>query len=150
MRRGLMADHWRELLGMAVVLLVLRPAAMLLQTWSPTRRSTPGMTNLVRWQNHWHVVRQSWTFFQNDFAGRIANRVMQTGPSLRESVVNSTNAVWYIIVYGASAIILLARADWRLAMPMLVWFFGYGAMLRFFVPRHARPLPRDVARCARR
>ena len=47
----------------------------------------PGLTNLMRWQSHWHVVRQSWTFFQNDFAGRIANRVMQTGPALRESVV---------------------------------------------------------------
>ena len=45
----------------------------------------PGLANLIRWQNHWHVVRQSWTFFQNDFAGRIANRVMQTGPALRES-----------------------------------------------------------------
>ena len=44
----------------------------------------PSFTNLIRWQNHWHVVRQSWTFFQNDFAGRIANRVMQTGPALRE------------------------------------------------------------------
>ena len=63
----------------------------------------PGLTNMIRWQNHWHVVRQSWTFFQNDFAGRIANRVMQTGPALRESVVLSFDAVWYIIVYGTSA-----------------------------------------------
>ena len=70
----------------------------------------PGFTNLVRWQNHWHVVRQSWSFFQNDFAGRIANRVMQTGPSLRESVVSGINAVWYILVYGTIALGLLARA----------------------------------------
>ena len=48
----------------------------------------PGLSNMIRWQNHWHVVRQSWTFFQNDFAGRIANRVLQTGPALRESVVH--------------------------------------------------------------
>ena len=130
-----MAEHWRELVGMAVVLLVLRPAAILLRVLVTNQAINAGMTNLIRWQNHWHVVRQSWTFFQNDFAGRIANRVMQVGPSLRESVVNSTNAVWYIIVYGASAITLLARIDWRLAMPMLAWFFGYGAMLRFFVPR---------------
>ena len=62
---------------------------------------------MIRWQNHWHVVRQSWTFFQNDFAGRIANRVMQTGPALRESVVMSFDAAWYIVVYGSSALILL-------------------------------------------
>ena len=67
----------------------------------------PGLTNMIRWQNHWHVVRQSWTFFQNDFAGRIANRVMQTGPSLRESLVMAFDAAWYIIVYGSSALVLL-------------------------------------------
>ena len=80
-------------------------------------------------------MRQSWGFFQNDFAGRIANRVMQVGPSLRESIVASTNAVWYIVVYGTSAVALLARTDWRLALPMLGWFAGYTLLLRLFVPR---------------
>jgi ATP-binding cassette subfamily B multidrug efflux pump len=90
---------------------------------------------LVRWQNHWHVVRQGWTFFQNDFAGRIANRVVQTGPSLRESVVQATNAVWYILVYGGSAIVLLTLRDVRLAAPVVVWFAAYAVLLRIFVPR---------------
>ena len=80
----------------------------------------PGLTNLVRWQNHWHVVRQGWTFFQNDFAGRIAARVMQTGPALRESVVLSVAGIWYILVYGTTAILLLSAADWRLAVPIVV------------------------------
>jgi ATP-binding cassette, subfamily B, multidrug efflux pump len=95
----------------------------------------PGMTNMIRWQNHWHVVRQSWTFFQNDFAGRIANRVIQTGPSLRESVVNAFDAAWYIIVYGSSAVALLGATNWRLTVPMLLWFAGYAGMLSYFVPR---------------
>ena len=56
----------------------------------------PGATSLIRWQSHWHVVRQSWPFFQNDFAGRIANRVMQTANALRESAMSSIRAVWYI------------------------------------------------------
>ena len=51
----------------------------------PTRRSRRTSRNMIRWQSHWHVVRQSWAFFQNDFAGRIANRVMQTGPAIRET-----------------------------------------------------------------
>ena len=128
-------DHWHELAGMAVVMVVLRPASLLLRVLITNQAIASGLMNLVRWQNHWHVVRQSWTFFQNDFAGRIANRVMQTGPSLRESVVSATNAVWYIIVYGTSAVLLLAHIDPRLAIPMLVWFVAYGLMLRYFVPR---------------
>ena len=129
------ADHWHEMLGMAAVMLVFRPAALLLRVLTTNQTINAGMTNMIRWQSHWHVVRQSWNFFQNDFAGRIANRVMQTGPSLRESVVSATNAVWYIIVYGASAILLLANIDPQLAVPMLVWVCGYALMLRYFVPR---------------
>ena len=133
--RDLLAGHAPELGVMALVLLVLRPSALVLQNLITNQALAPGLTNLIRWQNHWHLVRQSWTFFQNDFAGRIANRVMQTGPSLRESMVQATTAVWYILVYGTSAIILLSRADWRLALPILAWFVIYASLLRVFVPR---------------
>ena len=90
---------------------------------------------MIRWQNHWHVVRQSWTFFQNDFAGRIANRVLQTGPALRESLVMAFDAAWYIIVYGSSALVLLGRLDWRLTLPHGDLVACYAVMLRYFVPR---------------
>jgi len=131
----LLRDNWPKLAGMAVVLLILRPSALLMQALITNQAIAPGLTNLIRWQSHWHVVRQSWAFFQNDFAGRIANRIMQTGPALRESVVAGTNAVWYILVYGGSAILLLARNDLRLAIPVLLWFCGYAVFLRYFVPR---------------
>ena len=131
----LFRDAWPQLLGMAAFLLVLRPAALLTQQLITNQAIAAGLTNLVRWQSHWHVVRQSWTFFQNDFAGRIANRVLQTGPSLRESIVSATNAAWYILVYGTGAAILLASADPVLALPILLWFAGYGLLLRVFVPR---------------
>src|SRR5262249_54969191 len=68
-------------------------------------------------------------------AGRIANRVMQTGPSLRESVVQGAHAVWYILVYGSSAVLLLGASDLRLAAPILLWFAAYAVVLRLFVPR---------------
>jgi ATP-binding cassette, subfamily B, multidrug efflux pump len=128
-------DSWPQLLGMALVLLIARPAAMLLQNLLTNQAIIPSFSNLIRWQSHWHVVRQSWTFFQNDFAGRIANRVMQTGPALRESVVSATNAVWYILVYGGGAILLLASNDARLAIPVVLWFCGYAVLLRWFVPQ---------------
>ncbi len=135
--------HW-QLLGMAAVMLIGRPVAMLLRNLVTNQAIIPGMTNRVRWQSHWHVVRQSWTFFQNDFAGRIANRVMQVGPALRESVVGTTNAVWYIIVYGGSAMLLLGRADPLLAIPIAAWFVCYVVLLRHFVPR-ARNRSRRVS-----
>ncbi|MSP97551.1 MAG: ABC transporter ATP-binding protein [Betaproteobacteria bacterium] len=90
---------------------------------------------LVRWQSHWHVVRQSLPFFQNDFAGRIANRVMQTANALRESVMSSIRAIFYILVYGISALVLMALSDWRLGVPTFLWFAGYVVFLRYFVPR---------------
>jgi len=126
---------WLHLIGMALVVLIARPVALLMQNVLTHNAIAANMTNLVRWQSHWHVVRQNWSFFQDDFAGRIANRVMQTGPSLRESIVVSINTVWYIIVYGTSAMVLLGSADARLAAPLAVWAVAYVLLLRYFVPR---------------
>src|SRR5580704_4522666 len=131
----LFATFWPILGGMAVVLLVLRPLALTMQNIMANQAIAANVTTLIRWQSHWHVVRQSWTFFQNDFAGRIANRVMQTGPAIRESLVALLTAVWYILVYGTSALLLLGAADPWLALPIVLWFALYLLMLRAFVPR---------------
>jgi ATP-binding cassette subfamily B multidrug efflux pump len=129
------AEHWHLLLLMALVLLVARPLALTAQNLIANQAIAANVANMIRWQNHWHVVRQSWAFFQNDFAGRIANKVMQTGPALRESLVSLLTAVWYIMVYGTSAILLLGSADPWLALPVVLWFAGYAVLLRIFVPR---------------
>ncbi|ONG53547.1 multidrug ABC transporter ATP-binding protein [Pseudoroseomonas deserti] len=131
----LLAGRWPELLGMALVLLLARPAAILAQNLIGQQAINASVTSMIRWQSHWHVVRQGWSFFQEDFAGRIANRVMQAGPALRESVVQSVNAVWYILVYGTGAVLYLASANAWLALPILVWFAAYCLLLRFIVPR---------------
>jgi ATP-binding cassette subfamily B multidrug efflux pump len=131
----LLATAWPWLLGMAGVLLVLRPAASTTQHLLMNQAIAANVSNRIRWQNHWHVSRQSWSFFQNDFAGRIATRVMQTGPAIRESLVSLLTAVWFILIYGTSSLILLASADRWLALPVLLWFAGYIVMLRVFVPR---------------
>jgi ATP-binding cassette subfamily B multidrug efflux pump len=143
-RATLLAEAWPQLLGMALFILILRPAAMLTQNLITNQAIAANVTNLVRWQSHWHVVRQSWSFFQNDFAGRIANRVMQTGPALRESIVASLNSVWYILVFGTSAIVLLSAADPRLSIPLLIWAAAYASLLRIFVPR-MRMRSKDVS-----
>jgi ATP-binding cassette, subfamily B, multidrug efflux pump len=131
----LLAQSLPMLGGMVFVLLVLRPAALTSQHLLMNQAIAANVSNRIRWQNHWQVVRQSWSFFQNDFAGRIAARVMQTGPAIRESLVSLLTAVWFILIYGTSSLILLASADRWLALPVLLWFAGYVGMLCFFVPR---------------
>ena len=142
-RQAALNDQWPLLVGMVALVLIVRPLVMLADVAIRHNALIPGATSLIRWQSHWHVVRQSWPFFQNDFAGRIANRVMQTANALRESVMSSIRAVWYIAVYGVSAFVLMALSDWRLGLPTLLWFVGYLVFLRYFVPRM-----RDLARAS--
>jgi ATP-binding cassette subfamily B multidrug efflux pump len=141
-RQAAIAEQWPMLLGMVALVLLVRPLAILADIAIRHNALIPGATSLIRWQSHWHVVRQSWPFFQNDFAGRIANRVMQTAHALRESTMASIRAVWYIAVYGVTAFTLMSVADWRLGLPTLVWFAGYVVFLRRFVPR-LRELARE-------
>ena len=134
-REAALAERWSLLAGMAAVVVLLRPLVIFADVAVRLNGVIPGATTLVRWQSHWQVVRQSWGFFQNDFAGRIANRVMQTAISLRESAMSGIRAVWYIAVYGVTAIVLMARSDWRIALPTLLWSAGYLLFLGHFVPR---------------
>ena len=134
-RKAALAAQAPLLTGMLVAVLIVRPLVLLVDVAIRQNALIPGVTSLIRWQSHWHVIRQGLPFFQNDFAGRIANRVMQTAMALRESVMSAIRAVWYIAVYGISALVLMAMVDWRLALPTLVWFAGYAAFLRYFVPR---------------
>ena len=81
-------------------------------------------------------MRQSWSFFQNDFAGRISNRVMQTGPAVRQTLVSSVTAVWYVLVYGITAVVMTAVGGSPGSRSRSsAWFAGYVALLWYFVPR---------------
>ena len=128
-------QHGHQLLWMSFVALILRPLFMGLHDLLVNQAIVPSVTNRVRWQNHHYVVRQSLGFFQNDFAGRIANRVMQTGGSLRQSAVQIVDAIWYVTIYTGSAIVLFAQADFWLAAPLFAWVFLYVGLLWFFIPR---------------
>ena len=134
-RQAALADQWPMLIGMVALVLLVRPLAILADIAIRHNALIPGATSLIRWQSHWHVVRQSWPFFQNDFAGRIANRVMQTAHALRESTMASIRAVWYIGAFGALALTMMVLADWRLGVPMVLWTAGYVFFLYHFVPR---------------
>jgi ATP-binding cassette subfamily B multidrug efflux pump len=127
--------HGTELIWMAVVALVLRPVFVGLHDLLVHQTISPGMTSMIRWQNHSYVLKQSLNFFQNDFAGRIAQRIMQTGNSLRDSAVQAVDALWHVGIYAISSLVLFAEADWRLMIPLLTWIACFIGALCYFVPR---------------
>ena len=129
------ARYRNELLWMLLVALIVRPLVFGLHDLLVNQAISPSLTNLIRWQNHRYVLKQSLGFFQNDFAGRIAQRIMQTGPSLRDSAMQVADALWHVLVYAGSALYLFAEADPRLIVPLLLWVGGYCLTLWYFVPR---------------
>ncbi len=90
---------------------------------------------IARWQMHRYLLRQSLSFFANEFAGRVATKVMQTSLSIRESVIKLMDVFVYVSVYFIAMIIMVASADWRLALPMVVWLAVYISLIAYFVPR---------------
>lgn len=127
-------DHWPTLLWMAFVAVVARPVVSTAHDLIKNQVIAAPVANRVRWVTHRYVLRQSLGFFQNDFAGRVANKVMQSAPALRESVVQVIDAIWYAAVQWAGAAVIFAAADWRLLVPLLIWLAAYMVALFVFVP----------------
>ena len=92
----------------------------------------------IRWQAHRYLLGQSVAFYQDEFAGRIATKVMQTALSVRESVMKMLDVLLFITVYFVGMIVVIASADWRLIAPLIIWLAVYAAILRFFIPRLRR------------
>ena len=89
----------------------------------------------MRWRAHKHLLGQSVGMFQNDFAGRIANRVMQTGPAVEDSAYMAFEAIWYAVAYVLGAVLILVNADVRLIVPLAIWLIAYLVLLRVLVPK---------------
>ena len=120
------------------VLVLIRPITFVADTLVRNHSIVPNLVNLVRWQSHWHVIRQSWSYFQNDFAGRLANKVLQAGDAIETGVNLTVDAVWYAVVFVVVAFIALARLDWTLLVPIVLWLIGYGLLFAFSMPRITR------------
>ncbi len=129
------SDNAWMLLFWAFIALVLRPAISVAHDLLKQQTIAGAFTTRIRWQTHRYVLRQSLGFFQNDFAGRIGSKVMQTGTALRESVVQVTEALWFAAVQWIGALLLFADADWRLTLPLIGWMILYAIVLKVFVPR---------------
>ena len=145
-----LSDYGTTFLWMAFVVVVARPVVTILHDLLVQQSLAPSFTNLVRWQTHRYVLRQSVGFFQNDFAGRIATKIIQTGPALRESVVQVCDALWFVTVYAVSSLILFAELEPVLMVPLAMWIVGFVVDARSTSCRAsagARSMSRRRARC---
>ena len=134
-REGFLAREGLKLALMAAIVLVGLPAVVLLQSLVVHQTLLGNYPMIARWQMHRYLLRQSLSFFADEFAGRVATRVMQTSLAVRESVMKMLDVFVYISVYFLTAMVLVSTADWRLTLPFLLWGIVYGIMIRFFVPK---------------
>ncbi|QQR35615.1 ABC transporter ATP-binding protein [Devosia oryziradicis] len=131
-------QHGQTFLWMIVVVVLVRPLTFLLDTLIRNHGIVPNLVDLVRWQSHWHVIRQSWTFFQNDFAGRVANKIIQAGEAIEIGVNLTIDAAWYALVFVVVAIVVLAQLDPVLLVPIGVWLLLYAILFTITMPLIAR------------
>ena len=131
----LWATHGTELLLVAGFVLIVRPLLQGFDVALLNNTILPNFGTLIRWRAHRQVLRQSVGWFENDFAGRIANRIMQTPPAAGEVVFQTFDAISYSLAYMIGAAVLLSSSDWRLMLPLLGWFVLYGALVKWTVTR---------------
>ena len=129
------SDHAWALIGMAFVVLIVLPATSLTAELLANQGLMGNFAMRNRWQAHRYLLRQSMSFFQNDFAGRIATKVMQSSVGVRDVVLKFAEIMNYVIVYFLAALVLFAASDLRLTAPLSLWLGAYSLALWYFVPR---------------
>ncbi|QKC82321.1 ABC transporter ATP-binding protein [Mesorhizobium sp. NZP2077] len=130
----LQTESWK-LAGMAFIVLFVLPATVWLHSLLNQQTLMGNYPMRIRWQVHRYLLKQSMSFYQDEFAGRIATKLMQTALAVRECVIKVLDVLNYVIVYFLSTLFLVGSADLRLAAPLVVWLVGYILLLRFFIPR---------------
>ncbi len=131
----LLDQHGGELLGMLVLIGVVRFLVTMSTALIDQQIITPGFYNLMRWQSYMHVARQSLSFFQNDFSGRIVTKVWSGGQAAGDLVTSLMESVWFVTIYSVSMLVLVGGLDLRLGVLVCVWVLVFGFLARYFVPR---------------
>ncbi|MDB5588334.1 MAG: transporter ATP-binding protein [Devosia sp.] len=130
----LATDGWKLALMGAFIAIVL-PGLALISTMTMNQTLLGNFPQRIRWMSHRYLIRQSMSYFQDEFAGRIGAKLMQTSLAVREVVMKMLDMLVYVVVYFTGAVVLAAATDWRLAVPFLVWLVAYVSMMRYFIPR---------------
>ncbi len=122
---------------MGAFLLIALPLGVVLHSVVVHQTLLGNYPMIARWQMHRYLLRQSMSFFADEFAGRVATRVMQTALAVREVVMKVADVLVYVAVYFIAVVVLVAQADWRLALPMFGWLVLYVTIVSSFVPKLA-------------
>jgi ATP-binding cassette, subfamily B, multidrug efflux pump len=134
-RETFLRDEGWRLAGMAFAVLVAIPAMVLVQALLTHQTLFGSYPMRIRWQVHRYLLKQSMSFYQDEFAGRVATKLMQTALAVRDCVIKVIDVLNYVIVYFTGALVIVGSSDWRLALPFVAWLAGYSLLLRYYIPR---------------
>ena len=138
------SDNWPTFVWMLLFVGIIRILIMATGILLIEQTLGPSVFNLIRWQSHRNVVRQSLNYFQNDFAGRIATKVIQAGQAVTDFLITLLDTVWLIVLYVVSTLIMFMGLDWRLTVFLMFWLCIYAVILKKYVPS-VRDNAREVA-----
>ena len=127
-------EGWRLAL-ISLVVLVALPGVSLLHSLFMHQTLLGNYPMRIRWLVHRYLLNQSMSFYQDEFAGRVATKMMQTALAVRECVMKVLDVLNYVIVYFIGVLVLMATLDWRLTIPMVIWLLLYIFLLRYFIPK---------------
>jgi len=136
--QGFLQREWLRLVVMGGVLLLGLPITVMLHSLIVHQTLLGNYPMIARWQMHRYLLRQSLSFFSNEFAGRVATKVMQTSLSIREAVMKLLDVFVFVSVYFIAMIGMVASAEWRLVLPLLFWLAVYICLIMHFVPKLKR------------
>ncbi|MCP3428139.1 ABC transporter ATP-binding protein [Opacimonas viscosa] len=133
-----LAEESSSLLWMSLALLLILPGMVIIKSCLTHQSLLGNYPMRIRWLAHQYVLRQSLSYFQDEFAGRVATKVMQTALAVRETVMKLLDLMVYICVYFLSILVLVFNTDPLLALPFVVWLIVYILILRILLPRLKR------------
>ena len=141
------SDQSGLLIAALAFFLIARPLIFGVSSYMQTIVIAPNIFNLVLSRLHRYTLGQAVTFFDNDFAGRISQKEMQTARALTDVVVEMIHTVLFALASFLGAVLLLGTVDWRIALGLIVWIVGYFYLIRYYMPRvRARSQARAAAR----
>ncbi len=127
-------NYTAQLLFLAVAL-ILSTVFILAQTLFKHQTLAANFPMRMRWNFHRLMLNQSMSFYQDEFAGRVAAKVMQTALAVRDVWFIVADIMVYVVVYFGSMVGIVAYFNSLIAIPFLVWLAAYVASLSYFVPR---------------
>lgn len=133
--KTLFEEQGSTLIFIALMLLIGMPILVLIHALVIHQILMGNFPMSIRWMSHRYLMKQSLEFYQNEFAGRIATKVMQTSLAIRESVMKLLNVMVYILVYFTTMLVVIGQADMRLILPVVIWLVFYITVQAYFVPK---------------